>query len=83
LKKASNKSGITLVEEKSPTFLNTKEELGNFFNPEKSRFFHTEFYIAERKKHGILIEGDNKPVGGKWSFDADNRKKYPKGKKGT
>jgi deoxyribodipyrimidine photolyase-related protein len=81
LEKASNKSGITLVEEKSPTFLNTKEELGNFFNPGKSRFFHTEFYIAERKKHGILIEGDNKPVGGKWSFDADNRKKYPKGKK--
>jgi len=31
-------------------------------------------------KHGILLETNDKPVGGKWSFDGDNRKKYPKGK---
>ena len=35
------------------------------------------FYIYGRQKLNILIE-NKKPVGGKWSFDEDNRKKYPK-----
>jgi len=43
-------------------------------------FFQTTFYKQQRKKRGILIEGKDQPIGGKWSFDADNRKKYPKGK---
>ena len=28
---------------------------------------------------GILMEADGRPTGGQWSFDADNRKKLPKG----
>jgi len=31
------------------------------------------FYRDMRKKTGLLMEGD-KPVGGKWNFDSDNRK---------
>ena len=31
-----------------------------------------------RKKHQILIENDDKPLGGKWNYDASNRKKLPK-----
>lgn len=31
------------------------------------------FYREMRKKHSILIE-DNKPVGGKWNYDSENRK---------
>ena len=26
----------------------------------------------------ILIDDQNKPLGGKWSYDEDNRKKIPK-----
>jgi len=37
----------------------------------------TYFYIAQRKRLKILVEGD-KPIGGKWSFDPENRKKIPK-----
>ncbi len=33
------------------------------------------FYRAVRQRTGILME-DGKPVGGKYSFDADNREKY-------
>ncbi|MFZ4377418.1 MAG: cryptochrome/photolyase family protein, partial [Saprospiraceae bacterium] len=33
-----------------------------------------------RKKRNILLEDASKPVGGKWSFDDENRLKYPKGK---
>ncbi len=31
------------------------------------------FYREMRKKYSILIEGD-KPIGGKWNYDSDNRK---------
>lgn len=32
------------------------------------------FYRLMRKKHAILIQSDGNPVGGKWNFDAENRK---------
>ena len=64
---------------KSPLFLNSNSENLRFFNPEKSKFFQTSFYKQQRKKFNILME-DEKPVGGKWTFDDENRKKYPKGK---
>ncbi len=36
------------------------------------------FYRWQRKRLGILMDGD-RPVGGRWSFDADNRLPPPKG----
>ena len=36
----------------------------------------TDFYINQRKKLDILMK-DDKPVGGKWTYDGDNRKKIP------
>ena len=36
----------------------------------------TDFYINQRKKLDILMK-DNKPLGGKWTFDGENRKKIP------
>ena len=35
------------------------------------------FYQKGRKKFNILIDDNQKPIGGKWSFDQDNRKKIP------
>ena len=36
------------------------------------------FYKNVRKKLNILVDKDQKPIGGKWSFDDENRKKIPK-----
>jgi deoxyribodipyrimidine photolyase-related protein len=36
------------------------------------------FYREMRREHGLLMEGD-KPAGGEWNFDAENRKALPKG----
>ena len=36
------------------------------------------FYKETRKKSGILMGSDGNPVGGKWSFDEENRNKLPK-----
>lgn len=64
----------------SPAFLNSIKEIESYFG-KKKRYFQTDFYVTQRKKLGILIESDFSPIGGKWSFDAENRKRYPKGKK--
>ena len=63
----------------NPSFLNVKEELIQFFNPKKKKYFQTTFYKEQRLKRNILVE-DGKPRGGKWTFDLENRKKYPKTK---
>ena len=70
-------SGMTFTEHNSPYFLNTKEDLASFFRSDKKKYHQTTFYIDQRKKRNILIESDGKPSGGAWTFDAENRKKYP------
>ena len=64
----------------NPQFLNKKEDLAGFFRKDKKSFFQTTFYKQQRKRLGILIDDEQKPVGGKWTYDNDNRKKYPKNK---
>uniref|UniRef100_UPI00404858FA cryptochrome/photolyase family protein n=1 Tax=Polaribacter sp. TaxID=1920175 RepID=UPI00404858FA len=61
----------------SPLFLNTKEDLKTFFRSDKKKYHQTSFYTDQRTKRHILIEPDGKPTGGKWTFDTENRKKYP------
>jgi len=64
----------------NPQFLNTKESLATFFRPEKKSFFQTTFYKQQRKKLGILLDEKLNPIGGKWTYDSENRRKYPKNK---
>ena len=61
-------------------FINNSKELEKFFRAEKKSLFHTTFYNHPRKKLDLLIDNEGCPVGGKWTYDAENRKKYPKGK---
>ena len=41
--------------------------------------FQADFYKHQRQSRNILIDINKKPFGGKWSFDDENRLKYPKG----
>lgn len=63
----------------SPMFLNSSEEIVEYYS-EKKRMFQTDFYKYQRKNKNILIEKNQAPVGGKWTYDEANRLKYPKGK---
>lgn len=73
----SKKYGIELIFKQTPNFLNQMEEANAFFDSKKT-YFQTDFYIWQRKSRKILLEPDGKPIGGKWSFDAENRKQIPK-----
>lgn len=64
----------------NPSFINNKKELATFFKKDKSFYFQTTFYKQQRKKLHILLDENHEPEGGKWTYDSDNRKKYPKGK---
>lgn len=57
-------------------FLTTRDELSNFFKNKKQLIMES-FYRHMRKKHEVLME-NGVPVGQKWNFDHDNRKKMPK-----
>jgi len=61
----------------TPMFLNSREEFKQYLSKSKKPFMAT-FYKDVRKKSGILMGSDGNPIGGKWSFDEDNRNKLPK-----
>ena len=52
-----------------------KNNLSVFYKNKK--YNHQEFYKWQRIRLNILVTKDNKPIGGKWSFDEENRKKMP------
>jgi deoxyribodipyrimidine photolyase-related protein len=83
IQKTSEEHGISTTEYTSPLFLNTKDELANFFRKDKKKYHQSTFYTEQRKKRKILVDSENNPLGGKWSFDAENRKKYPAKKNTT
>lgn len=72
--------GLSLQEYENPLFINSREDLKHFFKADKKSFFQTTFYKQQRRKQQILLVANDQPQGGKWSFDGDNRKKYPRGK---
>ncbi|MBU4535956.1 MAG: cryptochrome/photolyase family protein [Euryarchaeota archaeon] len=70
---------INYIEMDSPAFLTTWEEINDYF-ADKKNYFLTSFYIWQRKGLNILMDKE-KPVGGKWTYDKENRKKIPQGTK--
>ena len=75
------KSNIKINIHENPLFLTKKNELTPFFSPTKKKLFQTSFYKNQRIKFNILLNNENKPEGGKWTYDDLNRKKYTKNKK--
>ena len=69
-------SKINLIVHNSPMFLFTRKTLKNSLG-EKKLFRMGDFYKFSRKSQNILLDNNGKPVGGKWSFDEENRKKIP------
>lgn len=90
LKKAAQKAGCELQLFPNPNFLTPLSELTSMLGdktlpelPETAStghptFFMHHFYQKQRKRTDLLMDNGS-PLGGKWSFDADNRKKLPKG----
>jgi len=78
IKSTAGSYSVSVEIHDSPGFLNKAEEILGKLGSRK-RYFQTDFYISERKSRGILLAPDGGPKDGKWSFDAENRKRVPKG----
>ena len=75
--KKLEKNGISIEIHDTPMFLTKINEFEEMCTQRKSpKYKMTDFYINQRKKLDILMK-DNKPIGGKWTFDGENRKKIP------
>jgi deoxyribodipyrimidine photolyase-related protein len=61
----------------TPAFMLQESDVFDHFTNKKSHFMAA-FYKKQRKRYNILLNDDGTPVGGKWSFDHENRKRFPK-----
>lgn len=68
---------VKLNIQKTPSFLVSRQTFKDYNQAVKKPFMKS-FYESLRKNTGILMTKDKKPEGGKYSFDAENRKKIPK-----
>ena len=73
LSRFAEQHGCTLRWLTSPGFLNSKTD-NEHYRANKKRWFMADFYKHQRTRLDILID-DGEPVGGKWSFDTENRRK--------
>lgn len=69
--------GVRQQIQASPLFLTTHEQFQSFLN-EVAQPRMAEFYRRQRRRLGILLDENGKPVGGRWSFDKDNRRQLPR-----
>ena len=59
----------------SEHFYTQRHEVAELFTGRKQWLMET-FYRHMRKRHNVLIDGADKPAGGQWNFDAENRKPW-------
>ena len=76
LASAAQAAGLRLKLLPTPGFINSAAD-NQSWSDSRSRWFMAEFYKHQRRRLGVMMEGDQ-PMGGQWSFDEDNRKKVPK-----
>jgi deoxyribodipyrimidine photolyase-related protein len=75
--KLFNKYNVEYLD--SPMFLNTYKDLLNYKHlKNKNNYNQSDFYKNQRITYNILIDKNNKPLYNKWSFDTENRQKFPK-----
>lgn len=77
LRTAVHDARIPLTVLDDPHFLTPHDTFADL-TANREKFFFTDFYIAQRKRLGLLLDESRRPLGGRWSFDAANRKKLPR-----
>lgn len=73
-KSLSKKNNIELFMYDTPLFICKMNDLTEYLI--NNKYHQTTFYIWQRKRLNILLE-DNKPIGGKWTYDTENRLPFP------
>ncbi len=77
IQKSVQQNKLQLITHPAQDFILNSQEVNAYFE-EGKRYFQTDFYVFFRKKYKVLVDENTKPLGGKWTFDGENRKKIPK-----
>jgi len=72
------KNKIELETIATPLFLLTKDDLEEYKKITKKPYFNHTFYVWIRNKTGILMDKNQKPIGGSYSYDTKNRLEFEK-----
>lgn len=80
LKKTLEQHKIKSTIYSSPNFITSSKD-ADFYIEKKGAYFQTDFYNWQRKRFRILLEKDGTPKGGRWSFDDENRRPFPRDEK--
>lgn len=92
IRRICKRQGLRLIMEDTPAFSETHSDLDSFLKetPPSTRktpdgketitaYNHTTFYKWNRMRLDLLMTKDGKgPLGGKWSYDTENREPFPK-----
>ncbi len=81
LEKAAKELDFEIEYVKNNMFINSTIENKKFFTKPDGTYkkpFMKTFYEWQRNRLNILMHAEKKPIGGKYSFDEENRKKLPK-----
>ena len=76
LNKFADINQININIHQSPMFI-TESYIKELFENNDKKPLMARFYKNQRKSLNILVNSDDSPFGGKWSFDEFNRKKIP------
>ena len=79
ISKACRTHNLEAIKHSSSLFINSSDEIRSYFSGKK-RLFQTDFYKHQRRNRNLLMGHQQKPLGGKWTYDDENRLKYPKSK---
>ena len=71
------RAGCELTISHTPLLLTPTDLLDEHFSGGRKPLM-ARFYEMQRRRLDLLIDADGGPLGGRWSYDADNRKKLPK-----
>ncbi len=77
LEAAAEDHDVDLIVHETPMFLATRRFNRSYFKD--NEYHQLSYYRAMRERHDVLVDQDGSPVGGKWSFDPENREKLPEG----
>ncbi len=78
LQRFCQEQAVALTVLPSPAFLESVAESRAWFEGRRRPLMKS-FYERQRRRLGLLLEADGTPTGGRWSFDAENRRRLPKG----
>ena len=75
----SSKFKQKIIYYETPYFLSSTQHLADYVSSMKNQNHYSQynFYIWQRKRLGLLLDKNNRPIGGKYSYDKYNRKAIP------